>query len=249
MAGRFLHATIQGSLLDQMKAEVREVSAGLRRAVDRTGKQVQTLVRQQAKAAGFRDGGRAIANSWRLKTFPRPGTATFNPAAEVASNMPLAVETFDKGATVTVKRREWLVWPTGFNATAGRRNAGRGGGMRVTPEQMLHASRGEAFVIRARHNPRIALWCLRVRAATGLRRGGKRGAGRLRLFVGGHNVEVATGKVKGQGKWRQSLLRQGFVPMFFMAKKVTLRKRLDLEGVRRSAAGLLATNVAQELRR
>lgn len=245
---RFLHATITGSLLDQMKAEVRDVSAGLRRAVDRTGKQVQGLLRQQAKAAGFRDGGRAIANSWRLKTFPRPGTPTFNPAAEVASGMPEVVEAFDKGTTVTVKRRRWLVWPTGFNAGLGRRNAGRRQGMRVTPEQMLMAPKGQAFVIRSKENPRIALWCLKVSQATSLNKHRRA----LKLFVnaGLYAKEVATGKhVRGgRARWRRWLLKQGFVPMFFMSKQVRLRKRLDLEGVRRTAAGLLATNVAQELR-
>ena len=37
--------------------------------------------------------------------------------------------------------------------------------------------------------------------------------------------------------------------MFRLMKRVTLRKRLDIDAVRASAAGLLVANVAAELRR
>lgn len=251
----FVVATVQGSLREAMKAEVREVSAGMRRAVDRTGKQVQAELRQQARGTRFRDGGKGLANAWRQATYPRPGTETFSPASTVSSNMPEIVDAFETGKTITVKRGRYLVWPTGYNATAGRRGAGRRGGMRVTPEDMLRAGKGQAFILYTKR-PGIALWCLKVRAATGTRRlaaTAKRAArwsrGRVKLLVGAGNAEVATAHGKGQVARRKALLKQGFVPMFMMAKRVTPGKRLDVEGVRRRAADLLLSNMAQELRK
>jgi hypothetical protein len=252
----FVTATIQGSLREAMKAEVREVSAGMRRAVDRTGQQVQAELRNQARGTRFRDGGKGLANAWRVATYPRAGTETFSPAAVVSSNMPEIVDAFEEGKPITVKRQQWLVWPTGYNAALGRRGAGRRGGMRVTPEDMLRAGKGQAFIIGAKRNAGIRLWCLKVRAASGTRRlaaTAKRAArwsrGRLKLIVGAGNAEVATAHGKGQVQRRKELLKQGFVPMFLMAKRVLPGKRLDVEGVRRRAADLLLSNMIQELKR
>lgn len=241
-------ATVSGDLRQAMEAEVRIVSAGLRRAVDRTGKSVKERLRAQARAGGFKDGGRSLANAWRQRTYPSPGTTTFNPASEIKTNMPEATEAFDKGAVIAVKGKQWLIWPTGFNATGGRVRAGGKGGMRITPAQMtqLHKTK-QTFMLRSKRNPSILLWCIRVYAATGIKRGGAKGRGRLRLFVG-NGTEVATGKVKGQAGWRKELLKKGFVPMFFMSARVKLRKRFDLEGVRAIAARDLAANIVAELR-
>lgn len=84
--------------------------------------------------------------------------------------------------------------------------------------------------------PSSALWCLRVAAASGISR---RTRNRLRLFVGSGG-EVLTGHRKGQAQRRQEVLAQGFVPMFLLLKRVSLRKRLDVAGVRRRVPGLLA---------
>ena len=165
-----------------MDAEILAIAAGLRRAVTRTGLQVQQELRAQARAGGFKDGGRAIANAWRLRTYPAVGTAprTWRPAALVYSNAPDIAEAFDKGVAIVAKGKRWLAFPTGWNAIRGRRGASSRGSVRVTPEQMM-AAKGDAFVIRSKSNPAVRLWCLRVREARGLSR---RGRNRIRLWAG-----------------------------------------------------------------
>ena len=180
-----LLATIRGDLRAAMEAEIRDVARAMRRGVERAGREVQAELRAQARGADFSDKGRALANSWRLKLYLPPGAAprSFRPAALVYSNAPKLVEAFDKGLPITAKGGRYLAFPTGYNATRGRRGASSRGGLRVTPAEMK-AARGEAFIIRSKSNPAVRLWCLRVRGASGL---GKRR--RLRLFVGS-NVEV-----------------------------------------------------------
>jgi hypothetical protein len=243
-----LRATITGNLRQAMDAEVRKVSGALRRAVTTAGQQVQGELRAQARNAGFRDGGKSVANAWRMRVYPVPGRApaTLKPAALVWSRMPAVVDAFDKGATITAKGGRYLAWPTGYNAGAGRRGAGRRAGLRITPEQMTAAGRrGEAFVLPSKANPRVRLWCLRVAGAYGVT---KRTRNRLRLFVG-TGTEVATGRTKGLQQRRRELLKQGFVPMFFLARQVSLRKRLSVDQVRARAAGLFARAAAAELSR
>jgi len=103
--------------------------------------------------------------------------------------------------------------------------------LRVTPAQM-QAARRDAFVLRSKSNPSIWLWCLRVRAASGIARRSRR----LRLFVG-LNAEILTGRRRGQQQRAREILSQGFVPIFFLLRQVSLRKRLDVAGVRRRAPG------------
>ena len=130
-----------------------------------------------------------------------------------------------------------------YNATGGRRGASARGGLRVTPAQMQAAQR-EAFVIRSKSNPSVRLWCLRVRAASGIARRSRR----LRLFVG-PNAEILTGRRRGQQGRAREILAQGFVPMFFLLRQVSLRKRLDVAALRRRAPGILARALAAELGR
>jgi hypothetical protein len=242
----FVRAAVFGRLREAMRAEVRAVAGGLRRAVVATGREVQSELRAQAWSAGFRDGGRSIANAWRLNLYPAGEVAptTFKPAALVWSRMPTVVTAFDRGATIVARGRTYMAIPTGYNSIGGRRS-GRRDGLRITPAQMIQAGRrGEAFVLPSRSRPGTALWCLRVAAATGTSR---RTRNRLRLFVG-TGTEVLTGHRKGQAQRRQEVLAQGFVPMFLLLKRVSLRKRLDVAGVRRRVPGLLARNTILELR-
>ena len=237
--------TLRLSVRATMDEEIIAIAAALRRAVERTGRQVQQELRAQARAGGFKDGGRAIANAWRLRVYPDAGTAprTWRPAALVYSNAPDIVDAFDKGVPIVAKGKHWLAFPTSWNALRGRRGASARGGVRVTPAQMI-AARGDAFVIRAKSNPAVRLWCLRVREARGLSR---RGRNRIRLWAG--PAEVLTGNRRGRQQAARDLLDKGFVPMFLLMKRVSLRKRLDIAAVRASAAGLLAGNVVAELRR
>jgi len=156
-----LLATIRGDLRAAMEAEIRNVARAMRRGVERAGREVQAELRAQARGADFSDKGRALANSWRLKLYPPPGAAprSFRPAALVYSNAPKLVEAFDKGLPITAKGGRYLAFPTGYNATRGRRGASSRGGLRVTPAEMK-AARGEAFIIRSKSNPSVRLWCL-----------------------------------------------------------------------------------------
>lgn len=241
-------AFITGSLRKEMEAEVRATAQALRRGVTKAGREVQAQLRNQVKQAGFKDGGRSIANAWRLGVYPAAGQApdTFKPASLVYTQAPKIVEAFDSGASITAKSGRYLAFPTGYNAIAGRRNAGSRGGLRVTPDQMK-AARKEAFILRSKSNPEVLLWCLRVRAASGYSRTGRRSR-RLRLFVGPNNAEVLTGKRKGQQAAAKEVLSQGFVPMFILVRRVTLRKRLNVQQVRAQAPGILARSLVAELR-
>ena len=233
----------RNAITDAMKAEARAIAAGLRRAVERTGRQVQEDLRAQVRSAGFKDGGRAMANAWRLKTFPAAGVVTFRPAALVFSKMPEAVQAFDRGEPIVARKRKYLAFPTGYNARGGRRSAGSRGGVRVTTQGMIAAG-SQAFILRAKSNRSVFLWCLRVNEARGMKR---RGRNRLRLFVG-DATEVLTGHRKGQQAMAREVLDRGFVPMFVLVRQVVPRKRLDVDAVRDHAVPLLLTNVLAELK-
>ena len=105
--------------------------------------------------------------------------------------------------------------------------------------------RNEAFVLQPKGGGDVALWCLRVAGASGTTR---RTRNRLRLFVN-TATEVATGNRKGAAARRRELLAQGYVPMFFLARQVTLRKRLDIVAVRAMAPGRYARALVAELGR
>jgi hypothetical protein len=238
-------ASVRGDLRAAMEAEVRDAARAMRRGVERAGREVQAELRAQARGAGFSDNGRAVANAWRLRVFPAPGVAprTLKPAALVWSNAPKLVEAFDRGTPIIARNARYLAFPTPYNAAGGRRGSSARGGLRVTPQQMQGA-RGEAFVIRSNSNPAVRLWCLRVRAASGIARRSRR----LRLFVGS-NAEILTGRRRGQQQRAREVLAQGFVPMFFLLRQVSLRKRLDIAAVRRRAPGILARALVVELGR
>ena len=240
-----LTATLRGDLRAAMEAEVRDAARAMRRGVERAGREVQAELRAQARSGGFTDRGRAIANSWRLNLYPSPAAAprTLRPAALVWSRAPRLVDAFDRGTPITARGQRYLAFPTGYNAAGGRRSASARGGVMVTPAQM-RAARGQAFILRSKSNPAVRLWCLRVRAASGI---GRR-ARRLRLFVG-PNVEVLGGNRRGQQQRARDILAQGFVPMFFLLRQVRLRKRLDIAAIRRRAPAILARSLAAELGR
>ena len=234
-----LSATIRGSLKEAMTAEVRDVARGLRCAVTSAGAQVQSELRAQARAAGFRDGGRAVANAWRLRVYPAPGVAdtTFKPAALVFSKMSDVVDAFDRGATIVARNHQYLAFPTGYNQTGGRLE------VRVPVTQMIvQAKRGRAFVIPSKRSPNVSLWCLRPRSP-----GGWASAAASGFYVGS-GVQVVTGHRKGQQARLREVLAQGFVPMYFLMRRVSLRKRLDIAAVRAQAGGFLAAAVVRELR-
>lgn len=233
-----LRATVTGNLAEAMKQEVARVSRALKRAVTTAGAQTQSDLRAQARAAGFRDGGKAISNAWRLEVYPRQNVTTFAPAATVNSRMAAVVDVFDKGATIIAKGNKYLAIPTPINRTSARRSNDGKYPVRVTPLEM---SRLGGFTKRTK-NPRVLLWCLPLRTDTTKR-------GRFRVFAGQY-TQVLTGNRKGQQAARREYAAQrSFVPMYFLMKQVTLRKRLSVEQVRARAPARFAAAAVQELGR
>ncbi|MCC7282772.1 MAG: hypothetical protein IT556_10340 [Acetobacteraceae bacterium] len=230
---------IEGSIRLQVDDAVLAIAGALRRAVTTVGRQTQAALRAQARAAGFKDGGRAMANAWRLQVYPEAGRGarSWRPAALVRSKMPDLVHVFDQGAAVTAKGRKYLAIPTPINRLPGRRQDGRYR-TRVTTQEMLRLG---GFV-RPTRNPNVRLWCLRLRSETSKR-------GRLRLFAGRY-AEILTGRAKGQQARRQEYAAgHSFVPMFLLMKQVTLRKRIDLAGATAAARAALLGAVEAELAR
>jgi hypothetical protein len=230
--------SIRGDIAALMQDETVETARGLRDGVDRARAALQDELRGQTARALPR--GRAIANAWRSKMYPtNPLTVTMHPAAVVWTRAPNVITPLETGEVIRVKRGAYMVWPTAYNASGGRRNAGSRGGVKVTIAEMT-AARGQSVVLRSRKSG-LSLWCLRIRQAssTGGRTG--RGKGRVRLYVGSRNVEILTGRIKASERVEkaQELLTRGLVPMFFMAKQVRPGKRLDIAGAAARADGTL----------
>ena len=100
----FVRAAGFGRLKPAMQGEMRAVAGALPRAVVTTGGKAQSELRAQARSAGFKDGGRSIANAWRLNLYPAGGVAstTFKPVAPVWSRMPTVVDAFVGGTALNV---------------------------------------------------------------------------------------------------------------------------------------------------
>jgi hypothetical protein len=235
-----LRAAITGNLRQHLDGEVRRVAGALRRGVASAGKQTQDDLRAQARGAGFKDGGRSIANSWRLGVFPAPGVGvkSFRPAALVSTRMAEVVDIFDRGVVITANKSKYLAVPTPVNRVGVKRTNDGKYPVRVTPQEMF---RSGGFV-RPTGNPNVKLWCLPLRKETSKR-------GRVSLFAGRY-TQVLTGNRKGGQAARQAYAAQrSFVPMYFLMKQVTLRKRLNIDAVRRLAPGRFARAATQELTR
>ena len=235
-------AAVSGNLTQALDAEVRATSAALRRAVTSAGQEVQSELRTQARGAGMVDGGKAVANAWRLNVYPRPGIGprTLRPAAFISSNVPEIVDAFERAPTITAKGGRYLAVPTAINRQGGR----RGSKPRVTTAMMAKPDSG-AFILpmKARAGK---LWCLPLRQTQAISRGARRG-GRLRAYAGGTGVELFAGRVKNQ----QGLLRRklviGYAPMFLLLPSVRAPKLLDVAKVRGRSGDVLAAAVAREL--
>ena len=235
-----LHASVTGNLRAAMDQQVRQVAGALRRAVATAGKQTQDELRAQARGAGFRDGGRALSNSWRLNVYPRPGVgpSSLRPAALVTSRMAEVVRIFETGAVIRAKGRGYLAIPTPVNRAGNRRTNDGKFPMRVTPQEMLRAG---GFV-RPTSNPAVKLWCLPLRTETTKR-------GRIRLYAGRY-AQVLTGNRKGaEAMRRQFAAERSFVPMFFLMRQVSLRKRLNVAQVEARAPSRFASAAQSELAR
>ena len=96
--------------------------------------------------------------------------------------------------------------------------------------------------VRPTANPAVKLWCLKLRTETTKR-------GRIRLYAGPY-ARVLTGNRKGaEAMRRQFAAERRFVPMFFLMRQVSLRKRLDVAQVAVRAPGRFAAAAQSELAR
>ena len=114
---------------------------------------------------------------------------------------------------------------------------------------MARLPKGETFILKSKTNPGVRIWNVKVRAASNVGRrstGGALRKGRMKLVVG-KGVDVLTGNRKGKQARLRDILAKGFVPMFVLVKQVSLRKRLNVEAVRRRAAGMFARHAVQQL--
>ena len=234
---------ISGSVRDILDGETLLVSAAVRRGMQAAGAEVQQQLRDNAVAGGFAGGGGTkIANAWRLTVYPTNGGFTLRPAALISTKAPNIVDAFEQGALISAAGGRYLCWPTPYNAVRGRRG---GSGTRVSPQDMV-AARKEAAVI---PTAGMKLWCLRVRSAQGQSRSGRYNKKRIRLYVGARNVEILTGRIKAseRDKKVEALLDRGYVALFFLARQVSERKRLDVAGVFAGADDVLERNMQAAL--
>ncbi|WP_372918663.1 DUF6441 family protein [Sandarakinorhabdus sp.] len=240
MAERAMMFRVEGKFADQIAAVELRVAAALRAAVTRTALSAQSNFRRQARAAGFVTGGRAIANAWRMESYPASGRGlrTWRPAAMVWSKVPFLVDLFDKGAVIQGPMGKYLAVPTAINRRPGRRFAGGIKPVRVSAKEMVSSRR--AFVLPVKGNSSMALWCLRLEARTSK-------AGRITLLAA--SARILTSRAKGGLEQRRAIAKQGFAPMFILLKRVTLRKRLDFAAVAKEARARLLSTVRQELAR
>jgi hypothetical protein len=200
-------AAIVGDLRQVLASEVRAGERAAMSAVRAETDQVKAELRKQVTAS-LGGNARGVANAWRSQVFPRAGQS-LRPAGFVFTKVPAIIDAFERGVSIRPKGgRRFLAIPTGFNRQGGR----RGAKPRVTPQQMVASGQG---FLRPFKSGRGFVWCLPVR------QGQRTGRGR---------AAVATARRKGAAAWQQSLLAQGFVPMFLLLPQVTLAKRLDVKG-------------------
>lgn len=175
---------------------------------------VVNRLRGQVAAAGL---PASVGNAWRSRIYGEGGT---HPVGFVWTRMPNAIDAFDRGATIRPKGgRRYLCIPTGFNKPLGRRM--QKGGTILSPSQM-GAMKGMTFVLPAKKTPGVLVWFLRVTEAGERYNGGTR-----QLAYAGGTRLVGSGRTQRTRK----ALKFGAVPMFILVPGVTLRKRLDIDGI------------------
>lgn len=208
-------SAIIGDVRKVLAAEVRAGERAAMTVMRAETDQVKKELRDQATSA-FAGNARGVANAWRSQVFPRGGQS-LRPAGLVFTKVPAIIDAFERGALIRPKGGgKFLAIPTGFNRQGGR----RGAKPRVSPAQMVASGQG---FLRPFASGRGFVWALPVR------QGERVGRRRAPLIAGGV-AAVATGRRRGAAAWQQSLLAQGFVPMFLLVPQVKHTKRLDVKG-------------------
>jgi len=214
-----LQPSVARNVQKDLAGEVDAIARAVRRGIDATARGVQAELRDQVLSSGLRNAS-AIARAWQTRTYPvrvGGGRPTLHPAALVYSKAPKIILAIASATEIVAHDGRYLTFPTPYNQS-------RAGAVRVSVGDMVRA-RGRTFVIASASDPAVKLWCLR---------GG--GAVDLELH---RRDEMA----RALGRQVFPHQRGRFVPMFTLARRVTTRKRLDLEAVRRDADRILQTSL------
>ena len=85
----FLKATIDGNPEGRHAGRGRQGVRGAAAGRHHGGEGSQTELRAQARATGFRDGGRAMANAWRMEVYPAPPDSRCGPPRWSTARCPM----------------------------------------------------------------------------------------------------------------------------------------------------------------
>lgn len=201
-----LGAALQGDLRRIVAAEWRAGGKAIRGGLRDAAVGLRGDLRRDAENAGLDRLGKV----WRHKVYGGRG-GPWDAAAIVypkgGERTRGAIYAYEHGATIRARKGRYLLIPTGFNLSGGRR------GQRVLyrPEELENS-----FVRRSR-NGNLFLW-VRVQHAQRLRKGRVQDL----AYVNTHLL--------GSGRVRRSrdILERGAVPMFLLLPRVTVQKKLNI---------------------
>ena len=138
-----LAATITGSIMAGMEAEMRTISKAVTAGVKEAGRGLKGDLRKQVASAGL---GMRLARTWRERTYPNEG---HDAASLVWSKAPQIIRTFDEGAVIKSKSGLWLAIPT---ASAPKRGVG---GKRINPSNFPEHRFGPLRFVYRRNGPSL----------------------------------------------------------------------------------------------
>jgi len=199
-----LAATIAGSIMAGMRAEMRAIDRAITAGIKEAGGGLKADLRKQVISAGL--GGR-LARTWRDRTYPNKG---HDAASLVWSKAPQIIRTFDEGAVI--KSRSGLARGASFASrlaiptpAAPKRGVG---GKRIDPSNFPEHRYGPLRFVYRRGRPSLL-----VVDGVRINRSGRVG----RRAKGG--AYTKTGRMKAG---------MATVVMFIMVPQVRLKKRLDV---------------------
>ena len=138
-----LAATITGSIMAGMEAEMRTINQAVTGGIKEAGRGLKTDLRKQVVSAGL---GARLSRTWRDRTYPNKG---YNAAAMVWSKAPQIIRTFDEGAVIKSKTGLWLAIPT---PQAPKRGVG---GKRINPSNFPEHRFGPLRFVYRRRGPSL----------------------------------------------------------------------------------------------
>jgi len=138
-----LAATVTGSIMAGMEAEMRTISKAVTAGIKDAGRGLKGDLRKQVVSAGL---GARLSRTWRDRTYPNKG---HNAAAMVWSKAPQIIRTFDEGAVIKGKSGFWLAIPT---PAAPKRGVG---GKRINPSNFPEHRYGPLRFVYRRGRPSL----------------------------------------------------------------------------------------------